>query len=52
MHSAKNMVGSITANYDVSLWKRYFRVSNHKKAGFIRKTIGSLELLVGVFAYG
>lgn len=52
MHDEKYMVGARPANYNVPLWKRYFRMSNHKKPGFIRKTFSSLEILVGVFAYG
>lgn len=55
MHYAKNMVGAITAQYDVSLVKRYFRLSKHRKPGRIKKaTLGTMlaiELLVGVFAY-
>lgn len=52
MHYAKNMVGAAPANQDAPLWKRYFRLSNHKKPGRIKRAFGTLELLVGVFAYG
>lgn len=55
MHRAKNMVGEMTANYDVSLFKRYFRMSKHVKPGFIRKSIivvtAALEMRVGVLLY-
>lgn len=56
MHSAKNMVGELRANYSVGLIKRYFRLSKHQKPGRIKRAaLGmmlALELRAGVFAYG
>lgn len=57
MHRANNMVGEIvTASYNVSLVKRYFRMSKHVKPGFIKKAMLTLttafELRTGVVLYG
>lgn len=55
MHYAKNMVGAATANYDVSIWKRYFRLSKHKQPGRIMKAIvgfvTAAEIGLGVTVY-
>lgn len=55
MHTSKNMVGEMKANYNVSLWKRYFRLSKHRKPGRITKSVMgaiiALEIMAGVFAY-
>lgn len=56
MHHAKNMVGEQRANYDVSLWRRYFRRSRHNKPGSIRNSvhamISAISIPVGVLIYG
>lgn len=55
MHSAQNMVGECKANYDVSLFRRYFRMSKHTKPGFIKtamlKFAVACELKMGVVVY-
>lgn len=56
MHYAKNMVGELViANYDVSVWKRYFRFSKHRQPGRIMKAVvgfvTALEVKVGVLVY-
>lgn len=55
MHHANNMVGEIRAAHSASLWRRYFRISKHRKPGKLTKTIlgmvAAVELKVGVLAY-
>lgn len=56
MHSAKNMVGElVTSQYDVSLFRRYFRLPKHKQHGRIMKSVigfvTALEVQVGVLLY-
>lgn len=55
MHYAKNMVGALESNYDVSIFRRYFRFSKHRRPGRVVKsfisTLIAVELMLGVFAY-
>lgn len=55
MHNAKYMVGECKANYNVSLVKRYFRMSKHSKPGMFKKAlinfVAALEVKVGVTVY-
>lgn len=52
MHYAWNMVGAVESNYKTSLFRRYFRLSKHRRPGRITKsiliTLTALELRIGV----
>lgn len=56
MHRAMNMVGERRPHYDVSVWKRYLRLSKHRQPGSIMKAVVGLvaviEMKLGVIVYG
>lgn len=56
MHRARNMVGELRASHNVSVWKRYLRMSKHRQPGSVMKTIVNLvvaiEVKLGVVVYG